>query len=164
MNPWDSALNISADRSSTVMSLNQVSVTVCHHYSSMTLRAASRWWIGQRWLILAIVAVGQVFIIFQRHNLEEKSKTNLIWTNGVCHTWHWGCRGNVLFRVTRRDGFLSGFTPLFQCPQECHKVLVQLDYGVNVVQVHLVKWYSPPRNSCSKCCLFTVYTIYDLRM
>lgn len=109
MNPWDSALNISADRSSTVMSLNQVSVTVCHH-RLWHLGDASRWWIGQRWLILAIVAVGQVLIIFQRHNLEEKSTTNLIWSNGVRHTWYSGCKGTIFKDWTR---FLCGFQQLF---------------------------------------------------
>lgn len=61
------------------MSLNQVSVTVSHHYSSITLRAASRWWIGQRWLILAIVAVGQIFIIFQKSAIWKKN-LRLIWS------------------------------------------------------------------------------------
>lgn len=93
---WERALNISADRKHY---RNELESSVCHGAPPLLLRgavaAASRWWIGQRWLILAIIAGGQVFSFFlcsfvKRCNLEEKLQTNLIWTNGVCRIWHRG--------------------------------------------------------------------------
>lgn len=40
------------------------------------------------------------------------------------------------------DRSLSGFRPSFQHSQECHKVFIHLDYGVNVVEPPLAKQYS----------------------